>query len=89
MLIFSTRLVPAVAAAAVLAGLAASPASAARARHHHPQAVQEQSYMATVPPAQEMVATPDSNCYPTRMQVPTVGGGLQWENEETCAYPDN
>ncbi|MBN9080316.1 MAG: hypothetical protein BGP04_18785 [Rhizobiales bacterium 62-17] len=87
MLIFSTRLVPAVAAAAVLAGLAASPASAARARHHHAtQIQQEQNFVATVPPGPETV---DGNCYPTRMQVPTVGGGLQWENEETCPYPDN
>lgn len=89
MLIFSTRLVPAVAAAAVLAGLAVSPASAARAHHHRAQAMQDRNYMATAPSPQEMYGTPDSNCYPSRMQVPAVGGGLIWENEMTCPYPDN
>ncbi|MDH7798236.1 MULTISPECIES: hypothetical protein [unclassified Beijerinckia] len=85
MLTFSTRLIPAVAAAALLAGLAVSPASAARARHHHAQPVQEQDFMATVPVGPE---TSDPNCYPTRIQVPTVSG-LQWEYQNTCPYADN
>ncbi|MDH7798235.1 MULTISPECIES: hypothetical protein [unclassified Beijerinckia] len=87
------RLIPVMAVAALLGGLASAPASAA-ARHH--QTDQSQNYQAMQPDEVEapLTASPtimrDSEsgggCYPTRIQEEVVGHGLQWVPELTCPY---
>lgn len=89
------RLVPLVAAAALLGGLAASPASAAVPRHH--QRI-ERTYQAFQPgdmdvpvnavPAIMRDSESGGGCYATRIQEPVVGQGLRWVPELTCPYAD-
>ena len=88
------RLIPVIAVAALLGGLASAPASAATRHHRHQQQQTEQSYQALQPeeaaPTAEPAIMRDSEsgggCYATRIQEPVVGAGLQWVPELPCPH---
>jgi hypothetical protein len=83
----------ALAAAFAAALIAASPASAAHATRHHTPAqsssvsdVNDTGTSTSAPTFGDLQEVEHPGCYDSRMQVPTVGGGLQWEPDLECNY---
>jgi len=81
----------ALAAAFAAALLAASPASAAHVTRHHTPAqassvtdVNDTGTSSSAPTFGDLQEVEHPGCYDSRMQVPTVGGGLKWEPDLEC-----